>query len=128
MGREARRQSDMKFAAAGNVYNQSFLSHQSGHGLAEESLGGVGDAVRKGLAGLSAPPPDVFFVVDEDGGTDIGGDLEDVDTADRKAAVQGDGRRVRQQVSRQRRVRALGAPIGEGVAGLLGHPAHHRIM
>ena len=93
----------MQLAAGRHVDVHALLVGERGHGLAEEGLRRVGHAVAEGVDRLAAPGPQVLLVVDEHRRAALGGDVEQVDPADRQPPVVADGGRHRQQVARKGR-------------------------
>ena len=89
---------DVQLAARGHVEQQALLVGEAGHGQAEERLGGVDDvaAAERG-GGLPGPGAEVVLVVDEERRAVLGGEVEEVEAADREVARAVDGRRVGQE-------------------------------
>ena len=73
-----------------------------GHRRAQERLGRVGDAAAQGGDRFAAAGAQVGLVVDEERRAEFGGQIEQVDTAHRQAAVGAHRGGVGQQVARQR--------------------------
>ncbi len=108
--RDAGRDGDVQLAARRHVQPQALLVHESGHGAAQEGLGGVDDTVGSEHGrGLPAAGPEVGLVVDEQRGPVLLRQVQQVDAPDRQTPVGSDDGGVRQQAQ------------GQGVHG---RPAH----
>ena len=102
VGRHAGGEGDVELAAGGHVEVHPLLVGEARHRQAEERLGGVGDPVTERGHRLAAAGPEVGLVVDEQGRAEALGQLEHVAPADAEPSVVADGRRVGQQLARQR--------------------------
>ena len=113
-------QGHVELPAGGDVEAHALVVGQSGHGQAEEGLGGVGHAVAPRLDRPAAPFPQVDLVVDEQGGAEPVGQVDHVDTTDPESSVGSHGGGLRQQTRRDR----VGGPgPGHGAGGTHGHMA-----
>ena len=96
--RDAGGERDVQLAAGGDVEQQPLVVGEPGHRSAEERLGGVDHPlVPERRDRLPAPGAQVRFVVDEQRGTELLGEVLDRHAADRQPAVVADRCRVRQQ-------------------------------
>ncbi len=86
---------NMHLSAGGDIDPHPFLGRELGHRLAEERFGGVGRAGAKACDRFTTACSQVCLVVDEERGPELGGQLHDVDPADREPAVGIDGGGVR---------------------------------
>ncbi len=95
-------QGDMQFAAGGHVEAHPLLVGETGHGRAEEGLGGVDGVVPEGGHRLPAPGPQVFLVVDEEGRAELPGQVDGVAAPDGEVAAVADGGGVGEQLPGKR--------------------------
>ena len=91
VGGDAGREADVELAAAGHVEAEAFLVDQPGHGPAEERLGGVDGVGSERFGGFPASGSEVIFVVDEERGAELPGQLGRLTTADEELPVGPDG-------------------------------------
>ena len=108
IGRDAGRQGHVHLAAGGDIETEPLLVGQTGHGQAQECLGGIGDTVTPCLAGLATAGPQMGFVVDEQRGTEFVGQVDEIETPDPEATGGIDGGRHGQELVGHR-VRRIGA-------------------
>ncbi len=93
------RQGDVELPAGGDVEVHALLVGQSGHGAAEEGLGGVGHTVTPGGGRLPAGTAQVVLVIDEQRRTELGRQVEQVDVPHPEVPVLTHLGRVRQEVT-----------------------------
>ena len=72
----------MQLSAGGHVQVETLLVNQTGHGQAQECLGGVGHRPIERGSSLVAPIPHVGFVVDKQRGAEFPGQVKHIATSD----------------------------------------------
>ena len=80
-GRHPGRQGDVELPARRDVELHALLVGQTGHGPAQEGLGGIGHPVAPGVDGLPAGAAQVVLVVDEERRAELGRQVQQVDPA-----------------------------------------------
>jgi hypothetical protein len=95
----------MELATGRNVEVHALLVGQTGHGEAQEGLGGIGDTVAPRRHRLTAGVAQMVLVVHEKGCAELLRQLQQVDAADVQMALLVDPRRAREELSLQGRGR-----------------------
>ena len=106
VGREAGVQRDVQLAAGRDVEVEALLGDEPRHRRAEERLARVRDAVAEARAVLAAARAELALVVHVERRAELGREADEVDAADREAAVGLDASRGGQQRQVERGLRA----------------------
>ena len=97
VGRHAGGQGGVQLAAGRHVEAHALFVHEPRHRRAQERLGGVGHAFAPGRRACRQRAPQMGLVVDEHRGPVLGGQRQQVDTADGDVPVGADGGAVGEQ-------------------------------
>ena len=103
--RDAAGECDMELATGRDVEVHALLVGQTGHGEAQEGLGGIGDTVAPRRHRLTAGVAQMVLVVHEEGCAELLRQLQQVDAADVEVALLVDRRRAREEMPLQGRGR-----------------------
>ena len=102
---DARGESDMELPAGCDVEVHPLVLSQTGHGAAQESFGGVGDAVAPRRDRLPARMAQMLLVVHEEWRAELLRQLQEIEAADAEMPLPVDRGRAREEVALQGRRR-----------------------